>query len=753
MDKINKSLRLGKKELKKLDIFWQFGDWKDLLNEIQQLSNYHDLDEVTRVRKVVSLCQIGDFENYHSAVEYLRDESIKLEKILQPLMSGYAASISRCFLLDNNEDAAKYFIKESVLLDGCGVDSDLKSLNKLRYQAEQLDFLPWCIYKNDNYLFSKDKDDFQFDEFKSVEKDKSHLNFLIDATFNIIYPILRNEKKFKKDDFKNYKTDDPFFLGKFFLGVSLVLENKFKSLSERKKFCRLIARFTNSLMILESSSWGIYFFLKALYTFQKLGMLENIFNYSQLLHLQNTLNANDFVNSETLELINKPKNFYQVAFSISLLRFQLGWDDGKKKEFFLTKILEHIEASSPSIGFSDESDGKGCFDRYSVLLIAEVAHKFRVAGLPLTPLMKVWLRNSAEFILLHANTQGSGFQYGRSIGPYGDSAVNEILSAAAWFGLLNENELQFAFAFCMASTRRFIDFWMDKNTGLVDIWNAGRLTDDYRSSNRKLGETLSLLYQHIYTCNIWNDLGFDFSRSEFTLDEIIKFFSCNSKSKYYRLDNNDSEYGIYIFHLKNKMFTLPLVNAQKHHDKSFYLPIPYCNQLVQGIPNRHCNILVPKIFLQSGEELMPLSWFKKVNFSSDSIGEVLTFKQYKFDNVRQSYPTSNKDMRSETKYIFNDQSVLRVDSIINVREEHFSLSLMFLSFFKVSRVDGFYVYFTTGPIEKIRFKGYSEVIVEDVSNDPEFSSNERKYISLIRVEGVSDNFGKAVVEWEMIFRD
>src|SRR5205085_467734 len=158
-------------------------------------------------------------------------------------------------------------------------------------------------------------------------------------------------------------------------------------------------------------------------------------------------------------------------------------------------------------GFADETDGDGRFDRYSVLLIAEIAHRFTETGMIPTPEVRGWLRRSARLMLLRANMAGTGWEYGRSIGAYGETAALEILAAAADLGLLTVEERDMAYAYSARVAARYADFWLDPDTGSVNMWGRGRRTDAYRDRHRILGENLSLARQYIYTDAIWNRLG------------------------------------------------------------------------------------------------------------------------------------------------------------------------------------------------------------------------------------------------------
>src|SRR5262249_10233844 len=135
-------------------------------------------------------------------------------------------------------------------------------------------------------------------------------------------------------------------------------------------------------------------------------------------------------------------------------------------------------------GFSDETAGEGRFDRYSILLIAEICERFVETGLTVPPELKRMLRKSAELALATASSTGEGFSFGRSIGAYGETAELEILSIAAYLDVLSAEEKQYAYAYATRIVARYVEFWYDSTLHSVDLWGKGRRTDAYRGENR-----------------------------------------------------------------------------------------------------------------------------------------------------------------------------------------------------------------------------------------------------------------------------
>ncbi|KAI1691183.1 hypothetical protein DdX_22039 [Ditylenchus destructor] len=66
---------------------------------------------------------------------------------------------------------------------------------------------------------------------------------------------------------------------------------------------------------------------------------------------------------------------------IARLRHLMGWEDAPPADQLLARTLDHYRRYSGEFGFADETEGKGRFDRYSVLLIGEIAKRLIETGM------------------------------------------------------------------------------------------------------------------------------------------------------------------------------------------------------------------------------------------------------------------------------------------------------------------------------------------------------------------------------------
>ena len=64
-------------------------------------------------------------------------------------------------------------------------------------------------------------------------------------------------------------------------------------------------------------------------------------------------------------------------------------------------------------------------------------------------------------MLERVNGEGHGFEYGRSIGPYGETSIVEVLTAAAAMGILNDDEMALAYGYASRAAEHYVNFWID----------------------------------------------------------------------------------------------------------------------------------------------------------------------------------------------------------------------------------------------------------------------------------------------------
>lgn len=608
---------------------WQLGDWQRLSQQTE-----------SPWLQIAARIELGEA---HALLDPAFTQASKAEQT-QLLRSSLHNGLGRSALLLKQPEKAQKHFQEALQLGPYPGDTKLLVPLRSAYQASQMG-LPLIS----NSLLPLDHKT----AIQPAEQQAPLTSTLYQYLDQLLTQLAHQGKIMELDGMPVFNGKDPFMAGKTMMALgywvteypqaSGITQHRIK---QAQKIIRLLEKE-------KSTSWGAFFYLKGLRKLQSTGLLEACFSLNQLLRLQKELHWNTFVDPNTFELKNKPTNFYQVAYAIAQLRFQLGWEGAEASFQILDALHRHYEDVCGECGFADETQGKGRYDRYSFLLVAEIAHRMREAGLPLPNNLKDNLRKSADYVLINLNNEGDGFQYGRSIGAYGDSAFLEILTAAAWYELLTEEELKAAHYFCMLCTRKFIDYWWDVKRGTVNLWEDGRVTDGYRGKHRILGENFSLIYQHLYTQGIWQKLGY--KEPELGQQDYRNWLNKLPKATltwFHKGQEGDNQQAVFTYRHGDKIFNLPLVNGEAYAKQSIYLPIPYSSAGIQGEPDKEQPFLLPIIELETEERLWPVCDFKEIELKNEADGYILRWKQ-----------SLKADIRVSSCYHFKQNTLERQDQI------------------------------------------------------------------------------------------
>jgi len=409
-----------------------------------------------------------------------------------------------------------------------------------------------------------------------------------------------------------------------------------------------------------NDSWGIYYYTSALHQLAAAGLLDRAVRPATLAKLRIKLDWRRFVRPD-LTLIDLPNNYYGVAFSISRLRFLMGWEDRSGSDALFARMLDHYRRYSGKYGFADETEGKGRFDRYSVLLIGEISQRLVETGMQPTPEIKAWLRRSVDVMLPRFNMRGEGFEYGRSIGTYGETCFLEVLTAAARFKLLTPVEERMAYAFSSRIAARYADFWIDPATGSVDMWDHGRRTDAYRGKHRIFGENLSLARQYIYTDRIWNDLGY---RNKAPATDYRQWLTTLPRSTTTWFARGAYDRALVTVRDRGTVIGLPLIDgAEGQHMHNPYFPIPFSPGLLQGSADAGFPQLTPRITLSDGGVLMPLAWFKDVRVVRSGATTIVSWRQDALDRMGGDDAVADKRLAIVTRYVLAPGRITRSDTL------------------------------------------------------------------------------------------
>jgi hypothetical protein len=408
-----------------------------------------------------------------------------------------------------------------------------------------------------------------------------------------------------------------------------------------------------------NETWGTYYYLLAIDKLRAAGLLERALDDTTLASLHTRLDWRPFVEPGTFRLIDHPNNYYVVALAIARLRHRLGWEDGAAADAIYAKAADHYVRYSGEYGFADETDGEGRFDRYSVLLAGELANHFIETGDRPPAEAVTRLRASADVMLQRLHENGTGFEYGRSLGPYGETAIVETLTAAARLGVLTDFERDLAYSYACRVAERYVEFWMNPTTGSVNLWDAGRRTDAYRGKFRILGENLSLAHQFAYTNEGWNAMGYkDLPRMSNFAEALehrpARSVTWFSRGTYDRVLVTRRDGG--------RIIGLPLISGgatqHMHHP---YFPIPFSQGMLEGVPDGGAPILVPRFTLADGSQLMPLAFIRGVTVQNADDITTVAYRQSEMDRLGKSAPIADDRLAVETTYTWQPNRITRRD--------------------------------------------------------------------------------------------
>jgi hypothetical protein len=413
-----------------------------------------------------------------------------------------------------------------------------------------------------------------------------------------------------------------------------------------------------------------------------------------------------------------------VAFSVARLRMLLGWEDDCGSRQLIARMMQHYDAYSGNFGFSDETDGEGRFDRYSILLIAEVCQRYIETGLPVTPELKALLRKSADVALGIGNTRGEGFSFGRSIGAYGDTAILEILSVAAYLDVLSPEEKRYAFTYSTRIVERYADFWFNPAIRSVDMWGQGRRTDAYRGKHRILGENFSLLHQLLSTDAMWKRAGFDGKPPAADLQAWLDRTQPPFRLTWFARGEYDR--ALAIVRDGDRVFSLLLVNGGTgQHPNSPYYPLPFAHGIVAGVADsgyRHPQ-LIPKFTLADGTELMGTAFIKDISAASEGGRHRVAYRQDELTRLGRESPLKDPRIRLESEYVFAPGVITRTDTYTAATPvEVAKLTLEFASFSDDAALSGASVHFGSGTVVAFEVEGLRSCRTERTTTDDDYKS-------------------------------
>jgi hypothetical protein len=572
--------------------------------------------------------------------------------------------------------------------------------------------------------------------------------------------LLAEKRDMTLDGVKVFEADDKFLPGKIAVGLAYLIIDTPRSDPRSAKYLVAYRQIADMTVDDPNETWGVYYYCQAIFMLKQAGLLDQAISPATLEKLKAKLDWRRFVREGDLTLINLPNNYYGVAFSVARLRYRLGWEDASASEALLARTLDHYRKYSGEFGFADETDGDGRFDRYSVLLIGEISHRLIEAGMPATPEVRAWLRRSVDLMLPRLNMRGEGFEYGRSIGTYGETAFLEVLTAAARLDVLTPEEKTMAYAFSARVAARYMDFWFDPGTGSVDLWAQGRRTDNYRGKHRILGENLSLGRQYIYTSAIWNELGFKDRAPDpgfaAWLDRLPKrtvTWFARGRNDRLVVTLRDSTGG-----KGGRVIGLPIINGgESQHMNTPYYPIPFSPGMLQGVADEAFPQLLPRITLADGTRLAPLAYARDVKVDGQGPRTTVTYGQDQLDRLGGKAPVADDRFSVRTTYVLEPGRIRRTDiftpkpGVPGQEGAVRAVDLAFASFSGQAVTQGGATTFGTGEVTRFTVQGLS-CSTRALADEKAYRSPTGAMTSLTSCTGAAGAAGPITVSWEINYR-
>jgi hypothetical protein len=531
---------------------------------------------------------------------------------------------------------------------------------------------------------------------------------LVPQLSQLVARLAAERDQMRLDGVRVLEASDKFLPGKIALGISDLVDVHVRT--DPQALDKDLADFgalADLTVDMDNHTWGIYYYALALRKLQMAGLLDRAVSAPTLERLKHGLDWRSFVRVPEYTLIDLPTNYYGVAFGVARLRFLLGWEDESGSKRLLTELMDHYRRYSGAYGFSDETDGEGRFDRYSILLVAEICERFMETGMPVTDEIKGMLRRSADIALAMANPRGDGFSYGRSLGPYGDTAALEILTAASSLGVLTRDEQVHAYAYSSAIVAKYADFWINPATRSVDMWDQGRATDGYRAKNRILGENFSLLHQLMAANQRWDASGFKDRAPVADLQRWVDRTQPRSRLVWFARGDHDR--ALVLHRDGATLFSLPFINGGGgQFDNGPYYALPFAQGLVAGTPDSGAAQpqLLPKFELDDGTQLLPVAYFKGIETHTAGGAFIASAHQDELARLGGKKPVADARLQVDTTYRFEPGEVVRVD-VYRAKDGQKvrRLSLDFAAFSDQPRQQGLVTDFASGRVTRFEVGG------------------------------------------------
>ena len=567
----------------------------------------------------------------------------------------------------------------------------------------------------------------------------------------LFWKIAAEQKEITLDGVWGYNEKAQFVGGKVINFSCYVVLELLKDTADYNRGLKALKDVIRMVSDMPMETWGILNGVTGLRRLWLAGLLKQTVDEDTMMLLKKAMDWRTFVDvDDNYALIQKPTNYYGVAFGIARYRELLGWEAEGYSQILLDCLMRHIETYSGEFCYMDETRGEGRFDRYSILIPSEVTSLLLAGGMEIPDLIRKMLDNSAHIFLKLANEAGTGFSYGRSIGAYGDTAALEVLSAAARLdGIFTEEEKKLAYGYSLRIVKEMVSFWHDEEMESVNLWEKGRKTDHYRNKNRILGENLSLHMQIVNSLEHWAGAGMNQLEEPKGWELLLKD---QERYSFIRFSKEEYDRGLIIVRDGQQVWSLPLINGGNcYYDKDPYLPVPRQNYVSEGVPECTYGAMVPRLVLEDGGSLMPISYITDIDVKKDDESLVVTCKQKTLCLTGEAFPRAAEGASAVTTYRFQHgmierEDVFTIDAAWRVKE----VVLEFQTFSQNPEMREAQAVFDSGAVWAMGAEGYDVWAAEIIGTDGIYDTPHGRLNSKIvwKKPGIPED-GIFRVQWNM----
>ena len=480
---------------------------------------------------------------------------------------------------------------------------------------------------------------------------------------SLFWKIAEEKEKIVIDGVPGYNEKAQFTNGKVINLCSFVVLDMLKGTENEEKGLRALKEIIHFTARMKMETWGILNAMEGLYRLAANGALDACADAETMEILKRSMDWRTFVDADKdFALIDKPTNYYGVAFGIARYRELLGWEKVKYSEILLNRLMAHISRYSGPYDFMDETPGQGRFDRYSILIPAEITALVLDTRWQEPELMRNMLRSSCQIVLRLANAEGTGFSYGRSIGAYGETAALQILStAAALGGIFSEEEERIAYGYCCRIIQHIVHFWYDEEMRSINLWEKGRRTDGYRNKNRILGENISLSMQLIGAMEQWVQHGYTWEKEPEGWENLLAALPPYAVTLF---ADDPLPRCLVTVRDGDAVWQLPIISGgNDYFDRDPYLPVPRANLLLEAVPDVTHGAWLPCLEMRDGALLLSAAYADLAKMEPIENGCRVAIRQNGFVLAGKRPMERIAGAQIQTAYTFRRGSILREDEI------------------------------------------------------------------------------------------